>query len=156
MTAWQPPSGPDPGESALRFRLRQALDALVYGVVFALSTRLVGVVISFPLRVGWLGVELFLFAVGVALLGYASFQLRPAKRWDVEFADDGFEIVRPERGGVVGNREESRFQRTVQRVPPLPTVGLEPEQRLSPATKLLVASLLVLLSSMLLEAALFW
>jgi hypothetical protein len=150
------PDGPDPGESRLRFRLRQAIDALVYGVVFALVTLLVGVVVGFGLGVGWFGVELFLFVVGVALLGYASFQLRPAKRWDVEFDDDGFQVVRPDRGGVVGHREESRFQRAVQRVPPLPSLGLEPAQRLSPAAKLLVASVLVLLSSILLEAVLFW
>lgn len=150
------PGGPDPGESRLRFRLRQSLDALVYGVVFAIVTLLLGVVISFALGYGWFGVELFLFVAGVALLGYASFQLRPAKRWDVEFDDDGFRVVRPDESGVVGQREESRFQRAVQRIPPLPRLGLTPAQRLSPAAKLLVASVLVLLSSILLEAVFFW
>lgn len=153
---WRPPSGPDPGESKRRYRLRQAVDALVYGAVFAFVTFLLGVAIAFPLGFGWLGVELLLFLVGIALLGYASFQLRPAKRWDVEFSDDGFDLTRPNESGVVGSREESRFQAFVQRVPPLPTVGLEPEQRLSPAAKLLVASLLLLLLSILLEAVLFW
>lgn len=153
---WTPPGGPDPGESNLRFRLRQAVDALVYGLVFTLIAVLLGALLSFPLGLGWLGVELFLFIVGVALLGYSSFQLRPAKRWDVEFDDDGFRITRPNESRVVGDREVSRFQRAVQRVPPLPTVALDPEQRLSPAAKLFVASLLLLVASILLEAALFW
>ena len=95
--------------------------------------------------------------IGVALLAHAAFQLRPAKRWDVEFEDDGYRIVRP--GGdarVVGSREESRFQAAVQRVPPLPTVGLAPESRLSPAAKLFVAALVMLLSSLVLEILVFW
>lgn len=150
------PDGPDPGESRLHFRLRQALDALVYGVAFTLVTLLLGVVVGFGLGLGWFGVELFLFAVGVALLGYASFQLRPAKRWDVEFEDDGFRVVRPDEGSVVGDREESRFQRIAQRVHPVPSLRLTPAQRLSPAAKLLVASVLVLVASILLEAVLFW
>lgn len=153
---WMAPSGPDPGESRLHYRLRQAIDALVYGLVFTFLTFLVGILLAFPLGYGWFGVELFLFLVGVALLGYASFQLRPSKRWDVEFDDDGFQITRPNQSRVVGSRDVSRFQRAVQRIPPLPTVGLVPEQRLSSAAKLLVASVLILLSSILLEAALFW
>lgn len=153
---WTAPGGPDPGESRLRYRLRQAVDALVYGVVFTLVTVLLGALLAFPLGLDWFGVVLFLFLVGIALLGYASFQLRPPKRWDVEFGDDGFRITRPEGSRVVGSREVSRFQRGVQRVPPLPTVGLEPEQRLSPAAKLFVASVLILLASILLDAVLFW
>lgn len=153
---WMAPSGPDPGESRLQYRLRQAIDALVYGVVVTLLIFFVGTLLAFPLGYGWFVVELFLFLVGVALLGYASFQLRPSKRWDVEFDDDGFQITRPTQSRVVGSREVSRFQQAVQRIPPLPIVGLDPEQRLSPAAKLLVASVLVLLSSILLEAVLFW
>lgn len=153
---WRAPNGPDPGERRLRYRLRQVIDALVYGVVITLITFLAGILVAFPLGYDWFGVELFLFLVGVALLGYASFQLRPSKRWDVEFEDDGFQLTRPNESRVVGSRDVSRLQRAIQRIPPLPSVGLAPEQRLSPAAKLLVASVLILLSSILLEAALFW
>lgn len=154
---WQPPGGPAAGESGARFRLRQAVDALVYGVVFTLVVGVAAGVGAFALGLGWLGVEVALFLLGMVLLGYAGFQLRPAKRWDVAFEDDGYRIVRPDSDGrVVGTREESRFQAAVQRVPPLPTVGLRPEARLSPAAKLLVAAVVVLLASLLLEALLFW
>lgn len=154
--AWTAPGGPDPKESRLRYRLRQAIDGLVYGLVFMLAAVLLGALLAFPLGLDWFGVVLFLFLVGIALLGYASFQLRPPKRWDVEFDDEGFQITRPDEGRVVGSREVSRFQRAVQRIPPLPTVGLEPEQRLSPAAKLFVASVLILLVSISIDAATFW
>jgi len=147
---WQPDGGP-------RHRLGQAVDALVYGAVVTLVVGVAGAVASFSLGGGWFGVELTLFLVGAALLAYGAFQLRPAKRWDVEFDDDGFRVVRPGEGGrVVGSREETRFQAAVQRVPPLPRLGLAPEERLSPATKLFVAGVVMLLSSIVLEALLFW
>lgn len=147
---WQGGSGP-------RYRLRQAVDALVYGVVVTLVVGVASAVVSFALGGGWFGVELTLFLVGAALLAYGAFQLRPAKRWDVEFGDDGFQVVRPgDRGRVVGSREETRFQAAVQRVPPLSRLDLPPESRLSPATKLFVAGVVMLLASIVLEALLFW
>ncbi|GAB7093224.1 hypothetical protein JCM30237_03760 [Halolamina litorea] len=150
---WQPPG--DGGGA--RFRLRQALDALVYGVAFTLVTGVVAAGLSFALGGGWFGVEFALFVGGAALLAYASFQLRPAKRWDVSFEEDGYRITRPGDGGrVLGSREESRFQASVQRVPPLPWVGLPVEARLSPAAKLFVAGATMLAASVLLEALLFW
>ncbi|NHX36082.1 MULTISPECIES: DUF7555 family protein [Halolamina] len=153
---WRPPGSP-PGDRGVRFRLRQAVDALVYGLVFTLVVFVGSGAVSLALGVGWFGVELVLFFLGVSLLAYAAFQLRPAKRWDVEFEEDGYRIVRPEEGGrVVGSREESQFQATVQRVPPLPTLGLEPEARLSPAAKLFVAAAMLLLASLVLEIVVFW
>ncbi len=151
---WRPPGERDGGA---RFRLRQGVDALVYGLVFTLVVVVVSGVISFGLGAGWFGVELVLFFLGMSLLAYAAFQLRPAKRWDVEFDDDGYRIVRPnEDGRVVGSREESRFQAVVQRVPPLPRLGLAPEARLSPAAKLFVAAAMLLAASLLLEILVFW
>jgi len=153
---WRPPGRP-PADSGARFRLRQAVDALVYGLVFTLVVFGGSGVVSFALGVGWFGVELVLFFLGVSLLAYAAFQLRPAKRWDVQFEEEGYRIVRPnEDGRVVGSRDESRFQAAVQRVPPLPTLGLEPEARLSPAAKLFVAATMLLLASLGLEIVVFW
>lgn len=153
---WRPPGKPE-RDSGAGFRMRQAVDALVYGLVFTLVVLLVSAAVSFSLGAGWFGVELTLFFLGMSLLAYAAFQLRPAKRWDVEFEDDGYELVRPnEQGRVVGSREESRFQAAVQRVPPLPRLGLAPEARLSPAAKLFVAAAMLLAASLLLEIAVFW
>jgi hypothetical protein len=153
---WRPPGCSEP-DGGLRFRLRQAVDAIVYGLAYTLVVGLAGGALSAALGAGWFGVEFTLFLVGVTLLAYASFQLRPAKRWDVEFEDDGFQVVRPDESGrVVGSREESRFQAAVQRLPPLPRVGLEPESRLSPAAKLFVAALVMLLASIVLEILVFW
>ena len=153
---WRPPGRPGT-DGGLGFRLRQAIDAVVYGLVYTLVVGLAGGGLSAALGAGWFGVELTLFLVGVTLLAYASFQLRPAKRWDVEFEDDGFRVVRPDEGGrVVGSREESRFQAAVQRVPPLPRLGLAPEARLSSAAKLFVAALVMLLASIVLEILVFW
>lgn len=154
---WQPPGGPEKGESQLRFRLRQAVDALVYGVAVTLVVGVVAAALSFALGGGWFGVEFALFLVGGATLAYGAFQLRPAKRWSVEFEEDGYRITRPsEDAPVVGSREESRFQTTVQRIPPLSWMGLPVESRLSPAAKLFVAGAVMLLASILLEALLFW
>lgn len=58
-----------------------------------------------------------------------------------------------ERGRPVG-RTETRFQRTVQALPPVRWVPLPPERRFSPRTKLLLGSLLVLATSFLMETAL--
>lgn len=154
---WQPPGGPSDGESRVRFRLRQAVDALVYGIAVTLVVGAAATALSFVLGGGWFGVEFALFLVGTAILAYAAFQLRPEKRWSVEFQDDGYRITRPgDDAAVVGSREETRFQATVQRVPPLSSMGLPVESRLSPAAKLLVAGIVMLLASVLLEALLFW
>lgn len=154
---WRPSGGPSGDEGGARFRFRQAVDALVYGIVYTLVVAVTSGGVSLALGGGWFGVEAALFFVGVTLLAYAAFQLRPAKRWDVEFEEDGYRIVRPgDDTRVVGSREESRFQAAVQRVPPLPSMGLHPESRLSPAAKLFVAALVMLLTSLVLEILVFW
>ncbi|GAA0223656.1 hypothetical protein ACFFQF_09055 [Haladaptatus pallidirubidus] len=136
-------------------RVRQALDALVYAVAVAGFAFLVGVVVSFSLGSALVGVKYFLFLIGFAIFGYATFLMLPSAPWDVNKTDDGgVEIVRnDERGDVIGSREETRFQAAVQRIPPLSHYSIPPEERLSPATKLLIASIAVLATSYIMETA---
>lgn len=120
-------------------RMRQALDALVYGIVWVAALVLVSAVVSFPVGGGWVGVKYTLFFVGFFLFGLSVFQLRPTPPWkdDESVTSDG--------------REETRFQAFVQRVPPLGRYGLAPDERLPTAAKLFVASVLALVVSFVME-----
>jgi hypothetical protein len=136
-------------------RLRQALDAAMYavavtGVVFAF-----GGVVSVAVGAGLVGVKYTLFLVGLLLFGYGAFQLRPGRPWDVDKAGDEVEIVRrgdDENKRSIGSREETTFQATVQRIPPLSRYSIPPEERLPPGVKLFVSSLAVLGTSFAMEA----
>ena len=118
-------------------RTRQALDAVVYGVVVVAAVVVVSAVISVPIGWGLVGVKYALFFLGFFLFGFSAFRLRPTPPW--KDSED------PER------REESRFGAFVQRIPPLDRYGLVPDDRLSTAARLFVASLLMLALSFLLE-----
>lgn len=134
-------------------RARQLLDALVYAVAVAGVVFALGIVVSFLLGSNLVGVKYFLFLVGILLFGYSTFLMLPEPPWDVEKTGDGdIEIIQNEkRGKVIGSRDETRFQAAVQRIPPLPSYSIPPEQRLSPATKLFIASIAVLATSFMME-----
>ncbi len=133
-------------------RARQALDALVYAVAVTGAVFLVGVLVSFLLGSGLVGVKYFLFFVGFVIFGYATLQLLPAPPWQVERANGEVEIVRNEtKGQVIGSRGETSFQARVQRIPPLSHYSIPPEERLSPAMKLFIASFVVLATSFVME-----
>jgi hypothetical protein len=120
-------------------RLRQTLDALVYSLVFVAVLVALAAAVSFPLGAGWVGVKFALFFVGFFLFGLSALRLRPTPPWkDEDPASD--------------DRDESRFQAVVQRLPPLGRYGLAPEERLPPPAKLFVASVLVLVTSFVMEA----
>jgi hypothetical protein len=125
----------DPGQAR---RARQALDVLMYAVVWVATLVAVSAVVSFPLGGGWVGVKYVLFFVGFFLFGLSALRLRPTPPWK----DDR---------ETSGEREETRFQAFVQRLPPLGRYGLAPDERLSAATKLFIASVLSLVFSYLLE-----
>lgn len=137
--------GPDPA-----LRIRQALDALVYGVAVVGVLVVGSALVSFPVGGGWVGVKYVLFFVGFFLFGLSAFQLRPKPAWK---RDDGENGNAANGNGTSGERAETRFQALVQRLPPLGRYGLAPDDRLSPAAKLFVASVLVLLVSFLMESA---
>jgi len=134
-------------------RGRQVLDALVYAIVVTGVAFVIGAVVSFPLGGGLLGIKYFLFLVGFVLFGYGAFQLRPSRAWKVDKSGDEIEIERNEKtGDVVGSREETRFQSSVQRLPPLSRYSIPPDERFSPDAKLFLASIAILLTSFLMEA----
>lgn len=132
------------------------MDALVYAVAVTGTAFVLGSVLSFSLGRDLTGVKYLLFFAGLLLFGYSTLQLRPKPPWNVEKTSDGtVEIVRnEERGESIGSREETRFQAAIQRVPPLAWYSIPPEERLSPAVKLFVASLAVLAASYLMEVVL--
>ncbi|WP_160134329.1 DUF7555 family protein [Halococcus salsus] len=119
-------------------RARQALDAATYAVVVVLCVAAAAAVVSLPLGWGLVGVKYALFFAGFLVFGVSTLWLRPTPPWK----DDE---------GSAGRREESRFQAAVQRAPPLRRYGLVPDDRLSPAAKLFLSSLLMLAVSFALE-----
>jgi hypothetical protein len=123
-------------------RARQALDVLMYAVVWVATLVAASAVVSFPLGGGWVGVKYTLFFVGFFLFGLSALQLRPTPPWK----RDGSEMTS-------GEREETRFQAFVQRLPPLGRYGLAPDERLPAAVKLFVASVLALLVSFVMETS---
>jgi hypothetical protein len=120
-------------------RLRQALDAFVYAVAFVAVLVVLAAIVSVPLGWGLVGVKFALFFVGFFVFGISVFQLRPTPPWkdDDETTDE---------------REETRFQAAIQRLPPLGRYGLAPDERLPTPAKQFVASVLVLLTSFVMEA----
>lgn len=119
-------------------RVRQAIDALAYALVVTSILFVLTTAISLPLGVGLLGTKWFLFFIGFALFGYATFRLRPTPPWKDEESED----------------EEGRGleQFVAESLPK--AVALPPDERLPPAAKLFVAAAAVLLTSFLLEALL--
>ena len=134
-------------------RVRQALDAVVYGAAVAAVVFAAGTVLGLLTGGGLVTAKFVMFFVGLLLFGYSAFQMRPEPPWDTSRTDEGKVTVtknRPQES-VVGAREETRFQAAVQRVPPLAWYSLPPDERLSTAAKLFVASIAVLGWSFVLE-----
>ncbi|HET7323099.1 MAG TPA: hypothetical protein VFJ06_02080 [Halococcus sp.] len=132
--------GPD-GEQQRRVRYaKKALDALVYAVTWVAVLVAISALVSFLVGSGWVGVKYVLFFVGFFLFGISALQLRPKPAWKREDDEEPSE-----------RREETRFQAFVQRIPPLGRYGLPPDERLPPAAKLFVASVLALLVSFVME-----
>lgn len=127
-------------DGRVAFHARQALDALVYGVAVVAVLVVISALISFPTGSGWVGVKIGLFVTGFLLFGLSSIQLWPTPPWK-----------RDDEEETIGEREETHFQAFVQRIPPLGRYGLAPDERLSSAAKLFVASVLTLLVSFVME-----
>jgi hypothetical protein len=118
------------------------LDLLWYALGVTLAATLVGGALS-PLRGGgWVTVKFALFFIGFGLFGYASITLWRAPSLDSDESDVSF--------GTSG-RERTPFESVLARLmPPLDALA-PPEDRLSPAVKLFVASLFVLGLSLTME-----
>lgn len=148
-------TGAKEGRGRLGILARQIVDALVYAVTVTVMVLVGGI----PLRFGGgtaADVVLLTFVAGIVILGYATYCLLPGKPWSVEHTESGMEVTRRTRTRTVGARRETRFQAAVQRLPPLGRYGLPPEERLSPAAKLFVAGVVVLLSSVAIEVVFVW
>ncbi|WP_128476955.1 DUF7555 family protein [Halorussus pelagicus] len=144
---------PTPSQSANGRRARKAVDAVVYalavaGVVFGL-----GVVVGLVIGGGLVTAKYVMFVLGLLLFGYATFQLRPEPPWDTTETEGGeIKVTKNEPSGrVVSERDETKFQAAVQRIPPLPWYSLPPNERLSVAFKLFLGSLATLAWSFVLE-----
>lgn len=88
-----------------------------------------------------------LFFLGAFLAMIAGLQLRPASpKKRAAAAQAG------PNSGTIGGIELSRFQRLAAAAPPARWTGLEPNDRFSPATKLLFGSLSMLAVSYAMEA----
>ena len=137
-------SAADPSNGGPALVYVRVLDALVYavGVAVAVVLSVVATLASFAVGGGWSGVKYLLFLVGFFVFGVTAFSLRPAGAW----------TDRDE--GSAGTCGETRFQAAVQATPPLRRYDLAPNERLRPAAKLFVASLLVLGVSFAMEAVL--
>lgn len=143
-----------PSSSRVSRYARQAVDAVVYALAVAAVVFVLGVLVGQLVGGGLVTAKYVMFVVGLLTFGYATFKLRPDPPWATEHTEDGKIRVTKKRpsGRVVGGREETRFQAAVQRIPPLPWYSLPPDDRLSVAAKLFVASLATLGWSFVLEA----
>ena len=134
-------------------RARQTVDALVYANAVAAVVFVAGAGLGLLVGGGLVTAKYVLFVVGLLAFGYATFQLRPDPPWGTESTEDGrIKVTRNEETGrVVSDREETRFQALVQRIPPLPWYSLPPSERLPVPAKLFLASLVVLAWSFVME-----
>ncbi|WP_254536667.1 DUF7555 family protein [Halomarina litorea] len=120
-------------------RGRQAVDALGYAVAVTLTVAAVVGVLSLALGAGLNGVKYGLFVVGILLFGVATLKLRPTAPYS-----DARNLLPTDSG------EESGFQAAVQGAIPA-RYRLSPDERVSDALKLFLASVLVLAVSFVME-----
>ncbi len=142
-----------PSNSANARRARKAVDAVVYAVAVAAVVFALGTILGVLLGGGLVTAKYVMFLLGILLFGYATFQLRPDPPWDTTETEEGeLKVTKNEQNSrVVGERDETRFQAAVQRIPPLPWYSLPPNQRFSVGFKLFLASLATLAWSFVLE-----
>ncbi|USZ66791.1 hypothetical protein NGM10_08600 [Halorussus salilacus] len=139
--------------STASHRARQALDAVTYAIAVAAVVFVGGAAVGFAVGGGLVTAKFVMFVVGLLLFGYGTFQMRPDPPWGTESTEDGeIKVTRNEQSGtVVGGRGETRFQSVVQRIPPVSRYSLPPDERLSVAAKLFIASIAVLAWSFVME-----
>lgn len=121
---------------ARRLGLR-LLDAVAYAVVVSALAVAGGAAFGFATGRGWVGAKYALFVVGFLAFGYASFALRPRPPWKDEDSadrDDGWSL-------------EAAVAEALPRELRLPA-----DDRVGIGGKLLLASVLILLASFLMEA----
>lgn len=140
------PDGPIAG------RVRATAIAWAHALTYAAAVTLVSVlgalVVGIATGGGFVRAKTLLFLLGLALMTYATARLWPSAPGDEE--DDAVTSI---DGAVPEAHDRTRFQRAVLALPParwLPTPP--PNRRFSPPGKLFLGSVLVLLTSYLMEA----
>jgi hypothetical protein len=114
---------------------RKLLDLLAYAVVLSLLVFLATAALSFALGGGWGGVKYLLFVLGFLAFGAGAFFLRPTPPWRDE--------------PLVQRTGETPFERLVRRL--LGDHALDPNQQYPPSARVLVAGVLLLAVSFVME-----
>lgn len=123
-----------------RTRLRQLLAVVQYAVVLTGLIFLVLTVLSLPLGLGFVGVKIGLFVVGVMTLGYGTYLAWPSSPEDLQPEDT--DVVEP----------DPWFQRFVTGLPPLVWYPVHPEAAVPDWVKVYTATALIFLTSYLMES----
>lgn len=128
----------------VRDRLLAVLDALTYAGLVTVVAIQVALVLGVATGGGLAGANVFLFVIGWAIMAYSTVRLWPTSVEDVEES--------PERPSLA-KTNRTRFQRVARALPPNRWLPLPPpEVRIPLPAQLFLGSLLVLLTSYLLEA----
>ena len=114
---------------------RKLLDLLAYAVVLGLLVFLATAAVSFALGGGWGGVKFLLFVLGFLGMGVGAFFLRPTPPWRDE--------------PLVQRTGETPLERLVRRL--LGGRALDPDQQYPPSARVLVAGVLLLVVSFVME-----
>ncbi|XVH33500.1 DUF7555 family protein (plasmid) [Haloferacaceae archaeon DSL9] len=145
------------------------IDAAVYAAVVASIVVVASTLVAFAAGGDWSTVKAVLFVVGTVLLGYAIALLWASsrngnygeersggERWARARSNSGsgtrgLSRLRPDSTGSLG-RTKTRFQRFVDRVPPLYWIDVDPTRTLSQTTKIFLAGVAVMAVSFCMEA----
>lgn len=140
--------------TGLRVVALVAIDAIAYALVVTALATVGALLAGIATGGGLVRGNALLFVAGLALMAYATFRLWPSSPED--FRNEGEPGVPPGRAGpsLPATATETRFQAVVRALPPVRWLRPPPpERQLSPAAKLFLGSVAVLLTSFLLETA---
>ena len=123
--------------------VRVWVDALAYVLALALVMLVLGVVLGIALGGSLVAGKQLLFLVGWLIIGYATLRLWPSSPEDLDQESRATQTQR------------SRFQATVQELPPVRWMRLpSPNERVALAVKLFLTGLAVLALSFVMEVGL--
>jgi hypothetical protein len=130
-------AGSDPDSGSAPSFGRRLVDAFFHAVALALLVTCVSAAVSFALGGRWVGVKFLLFVVGFLALGVGGLFLRPTPAWrDTPY------VSRDPRG-------RTPLESAVDRL--LGRYALAPEVRLPSSARVLIAGVLMLVTSYLME-----
>jgi len=142
-------------DGSVTARFRVALLAAAHATTYAATVAtLVGAgafIFGIATGGGFVRVKSTLFLAGIGMMAYATARLWPRSPSDLE--PDGFDGVTAAAGSIPAVPDQTRFQRFVMSLPPsrwLPPAP--PTKRVTPAGKMFLGSVFVLLASYLMEA----